>query len=96
MTGEKYHSKAYYTIVEDRVHPIPGIVDELGLRFTFSNLKVDEKKVEIKFAEHKSRIKDYIIMQAIIFPYINVLWIGIILMVLGTFIAVLQRIKSKL
>jgi cytochrome c biogenesis factor len=41
-------------------------------------------------------------MQAIIFPYINVLWIGIIIMVLGSLLAAWNRfmlgknkVKSK-
>ncbi len=96
MSGKKYQGKSFYTIIENQVQPIHGFIDELGLRLTFTNIKVDEQKVEIKFAEHKSRVKDYIIMQAIIFPYINILWIGITLMFIGTLIALVQRlIKSS-
>ncbi len=96
MTGKKYKVESFYTIVENQVHPIPGLIDELGLRVTFTSIKVDEQKVEIKFAEHKSRVKDYIIMQAIVFPYINILWIGIILMFFGTLIALFDRVKKKI
>ncbi len=95
MTGAKYKTEAFYTIVENQIQPIPGFVEPLGLRVTFTNIKVDEQKVEIKFAEHKSKVKDYIIMQAIVFPYINILWIGIILMFFGTLIALTQRVKKQ-
>jgi len=33
-------------------------------------------------------------MKAIIFPYINLLWIGTILMAVGTFISVIQLFKK--
>ncbi|MFZ1685907.1 MAG: cytochrome c biogenesis protein CcsA [Flavobacteriales bacterium] len=39
--------------------------------------------------------REFIVMQAIIFPGINVLWIGCVLMFLGTFVAVRQRWKRK-
>lgn len=38
--------------------------------------------------------REFVIMQAILFPGINILWIGIILMTLGTFHAVRQRVLT--
>ncbi len=96
MAGEKHRVESYYTIVENQVQPIPGFIEPLGLRVLFTNIKVDEQKVEIKFAEHKSKVKDYIIMQAIVFPYINILWVGIILMFFGTLIALFERVKKRI
>jgi len=34
------------------------------------------------------------VMKAVMFPYINVLWVGCITMALGTFIAVIERVKK--
>lgn len=39
--------------------------------------------------------EDYIVMKALVFPYINVLWLGIIVMVLGFFISMANRITKK-
>ncbi len=39
--------------------------------------------------------EDYIVMKAILFPYINVLWLGIIVMVIGFFISMANRITKK-
>ena len=38
----------------------------------------------------------FILVKAVIFPWINLLWIGSILMALGTVIAVVQRLKKRL
>ena len=39
---------------------------------------------------------EYIVMHAIVFPWINILWLGCILMVVGTFIAVWARIRRQM
>jgi len=37
--------------------------------------------------------KEFVVMKAIVFPYINLLWLGSILMCIGTVMAVVQRIR---
>ena len=37
--------------------------------------------------------REFVIMQAIVFPGINVLWIGCVLMALGSFMAIRQRVR---
>ena len=39
--------------------------------------------------------KDFIIMKAIVFPQINIVWVGSILMILGFAISLWQRIKTS-
>ena len=39
--------------------------------------------------------KEYIVMQAIVFPWINILWIGAIIMTIGTVMAVVYRVRKK-
>lgn len=75
-----------------------GISDEmpeLGLEFNFIGIDPDTEALRVLLAERNANAGEFIIMQAIIFPYINVLWIGCIIMVLGTLVAVLQRIRNK-
>ncbi|MES2703502.1 MAG: cytochrome c biogenesis protein CcsA [Bacteroidota bacterium] len=74
--------KQYVTYLEDTISSI-------GLNARFANLVVhsaDSASVEmmIKQADPKD---DYIVLKALIFPYINVLWIGVIVMVFGFFIS---------
>jgi cytochrome c-type biogenesis protein CcmF len=50
--------------------------------------------VEITFYEKKPKQRDYIIMKAIVFPFINLLWGGTIIMVIGFAISIVRRIKE--
>jgi cytochrome c-type biogenesis protein CcmF len=58
-------------------------------------LSISEKKegIELTVQEHSSTQKDMLIMTAQIFPQINILWLGCIVMVIGTTMAIRHRIK---
>ena len=45
--------------------------------------------------EKKSNKKDFIIMKAIIFPGINLLWTGCILMIFGSILAIRHRLSQQ-
>ncbi|MEY4593657.1 MAG: hypothetical protein RIQ47_67, partial [Bacteroidota bacterium] len=70
-------------------------IDELGLQFEFSKIDPQSGKLTIAVAEKKSNKKDFIILKAIIFPGINILWIGCLLMIIGTVMAVRQRTSTS-
>lgn len=53
-----------------------------------------EEAVEIEYKQPNA-LNDYIIMKAIVFPYINLLWLGTILMVLGFLMSLYKRFTSK-
>ena len=54
----------------------PASVDELGLQFDFNKIDPNTGKIELLIREKKSNKRDFVIMKAIIFPGINILWIG--------------------
>jgi cytochrome c-type biogenesis protein CcmF len=39
--------------------------------------------------------EDFIVLKALVFPYINVLWLGVIIMVLGFFISLGDLLSRK-
>lgn len=69
-------------------------IDELGLRFSFNKVIPAENKFEIGLAEKKNNSREFIIMKAIVFPGINILWTGAILMIIGTWLAIRKRIRD--
>jgi cytochrome c-type biogenesis protein CcmF len=73
----------------------PDELADLGLRFTFEKVLPEENKVKILIAEKEGNSRDFIIMKAIIFPHINLLWIGCILLAVGTWIAVVRRLRES-
>lgn len=75
--------------------PIPDIqeVDDLGYKFKLDKLYPKTGEMDIVVWEHKKNVREFIVMQAIVFPYINILWIGCIIMIIGTILAIRHRIK---
>ena len=95
VKGQTYAATPVYLIKNNSIEPIASKVDELGLQFMFWKINPETGKIEISLQEKKSNIKDFIVMQAIIFPYINILWIGCIVMVIGTSLSIWERIKKS-
>lgn len=91
------HDLYSYFILRDTsfVFNIPASKEDMGLRLSFQSIDPQTEKVQIKIEEEQAEKKDFIVLQAIVFPYINLLWLGCILMVIGTFIAVVQRLKLR-
>ena len=70
-------------------------ISELGIKLGFTDLDIQSGELTITTSLHEDVNPDFIVMQAIVFPLINILWLGSILMVLGTFMAIRQRIKTS-
>ena len=69
-------------------------VEELGLKISFLYINPENGKVTLGISEKKDNKREYIIMKAIVFPYINVLWTGSILLIIGTIMALRKRIRD--
>jgi cytochrome c-type biogenesis protein CcmF len=93
--SKTYSAKPLYVIRHNSVQPVAAKVDELGLQFMFWKLNPETKEVEISIQEKKSNIRDFIVMQAMIFPCINILWLGCFIMIIGTVIAIIERIRKN-
>lgn len=91
----KYKANPIYVIRDNSIQPIESRVDELGLKFMFWQINPEDGKIQISLQEKKSNVRDFIVMQAMIFPYINILWIGCIVMAIGTVLAILERVRKK-
>ncbi|HKK38633.1 MAG TPA: cytochrome c biogenesis protein CcsA [Cryomorphaceae bacterium] len=92
--GEVYEVEPLY-ILRDSILPVPDpvIQDESGVRVNFDKIDPATGKHTFLVAERFSNRKEFIVMQAIQFPMINILWIGCIIMFLGTVMAIRHRIK---
>jgi cytochrome c-type biogenesis protein CcmF len=92
--NKKYEANPIYVIRNNSIQPIAAKVDEMGLQFMFWKIDPATGKIEISVQEKKSNIKDFIVMQAMIFPYINILWIGCIVMAIGTLMSIAERVRK--
>jgi cytochrome c-type biogenesis protein CcmF len=85
-----------YILKNREVAPEEFIDDQLGLKLVFWKINPEEGSVEITLSEKLAKKKDFIVMEAFEFPWINVLWIGCFVMIIGTALAVFHRIRQNL
>jgi cytochrome c-type biogenesis protein CcmF len=92
--GEIFWAHPKYIIKKNIVIPEVDKIEKLGLKFSFWKINPDQGSVEITMSEKVNNSKDFIVMKAVMFPYINILWIGSITMALGTLIAIIERMRK--
>jgi cytochrome c-type biogenesis protein CcmF len=77
------------------VVPDQVTLENPGLKFQIDAINPATGKVSLLVAEHISNNKEFIVMQAIKFPFINILWLGCFIMLFGGLLAVYQRNKKN-
>ena len=77
-----------FIIRNNQVGKLPIIDTELGLRVSLENILPEKNKFVFNVNQYQ---KDYVVMKAIVKPYINVLWMGTIIMLLGFTVAIFRR-----
>ena len=96
ISGKKiFTAKPIFAIADNKsFYTIESVVDEAGLKFQFY-IKAGDAGVAA-FIETSERlpVNDFIIMKAIVFPYINFLWGGVIVLIIGCIIAIVKRTKD--
>lgn len=94
LEGKEKVSLPTYVIRDRQEIIIEDTVKDYALYTRLAKILPEENAAIIEYKQPNA-MDDYVIMKAILFPYINVLWIGTTLMVLGFGISLYKRIKSK-
>lgn len=95
LADTSYKATPILAFSDAGVQSISDEIENLGIRIGFDELNLETGKLAISTSLHDSVNPDFIVMQAIVFPMINILWIGSILMVLGTFMAIRFRLRRQ-
>lgn len=69
-------------------------IEDLDLRFHFVNIDTENYDFEIAISQKNDKSPQFIIMKALVFPYINLLWLGSVLLFVGSIMAMWRRIKD--
>ncbi|HLG02423.1 MAG TPA: cytochrome c biogenesis protein CcsA [Bacteroidia bacterium] len=72
-----------------------GINEELGVKLTFWKVRPESGKIDVYSTSKLSSKADFIVMEASIFPGINILWLGCLVMIFGTVIAIRERVRKQ-
>lgn len=93
-SGEQHEARVLYFIRGRRQFSLSTELEKLGLEFKLSGILPDEGKVVVEYKD-KTPKRDYVVVQALIFPGIQLVWIGCILMMFGLLFSGAQRLKMK-
>ncbi len=93
IQGEKgdYYAEPIFLIKNKFVGRIPDEVQDLGLRLFLMNIHPETNEFSIGI---NTRQKDWVVIKAMEKPYINVLWIGTLVLMGGFGIAMTRRIRE--
>jgi cytochrome c-type biogenesis protein CcmF len=69
-------------------------VDQAGLKLRFTKIDPAKKTLELMVYQKKPEEKKWIVLKAIVFPYINLFWAGSIIMVVGFLLSIFRRNKE--
>lgn len=93
IDGGVYTARPRYILDGETVQHEDVILEKPGLKFRFDEIIPETNKLVIKGWRRAADEKPFIVMKAIVFPMINLLWLGSILMIIGSVIAIIERIR---
>jgi cytochrome c-type biogenesis protein CcmF len=84
--------KPIYGLNKDQVLQFEDYADNGNYRFIFTGVNPKDGSVTIE-SSIKDTSSDFIIMKAIVFPWINLVWSGTIIMIIGFLMSIVKRWK---
>ena len=93
IQGEQgeYFAEPIFLIKDKMVGRIPDEVQDLGIRISLLNIHPETSEFSMSI---NTRQKDWVVIKAMEKPYINVLWIGTLILMAGFGIAMSRRIRE--
>jgi cytochrome c-type biogenesis protein CcmF len=70
---------------------IPGIVPELGLKISLLNVHPETDELTLNI---QTRQKDWVVIKAMEKPWVNILWLGTLVLMVGFGIAMVRRFRE--
>ncbi|MGF1534460.1 MAG: cytochrome c biogenesis protein CcsA [Bernardetiaceae bacterium] len=88
-----YLAQPIYQIRGNMVRKIPDIIDAVGVKISLDQINPEDKSFD--FLAQTTQ-KDWVILKAIEKPFIDLLWIGTIVMAIGMLMAMQRRFAESL
>ena len=86
-----FNTEPLFVVKNNTVFPLESKVDEIAMKFRFINILPEKGSFQVIAMSKKPGKRDWVIMKAMIFPYINFLWGGAVIMVIGLFMSIIRR-----
>ncbi len=91
--GNRFSAQPLLKVEDGMVEVVPDTVMAQSLVLTFNKVQDQEKGLLEMGIKESSGVLDFVTLKVYEFPYINVLWIGIVVMVIGLIMSIYQRLK---
>ncbi len=92
--GKTYQAEPVYMVKNKSAFDFARKVDDIGLKIRFTKIIPDKRKVEISVYQQPENKKPWIVMRALDFPCINLLWCGTLIMIIGFLLSLFRRNKE--
>lgn len=92
MDGGTMETEIRYDIVNGELKHTDGFIEPLKLKLRFEGVSPNSKAISVGIYEKQ---EDFIVIKAIIFPFMIVLWLGTVIMFFGMGYAIVRRIRKK-
>jgi len=94
VSGKIYRTEPIFLVKGNNTFDFARNIDDLGMRVRFTRILPEQNKVELHIYEKPQQAKDWVVFKSIEFPYINLYWLGTIVMVIGFLISIFRRQKE--
>lgn len=93
ISAEKgdYYAEPVFLIKDKLVGSIPDEINDLGLKIALVSIHPETNEFTLSIS---SRQKDWVVLKALEKPYINVLWIGTLVLMSGFTMALIRRSRE--
>ena len=92
--NKNYTAEPVYMIRGKSVFDFSRNVDDAGLKLRLTKIIPEKSKVEIMVYQQPENKKPWVVMRALDFPFINLLWSGTLIMILGFLLSIFRRNKE--
>ncbi|MFZ4798809.1 MAG: cytochrome c biogenesis protein CcsA [Bacteroidia bacterium] len=89
----EYKITPLYGIKDKSAASFDAFSEEIKTKFSFKSVNPTSKKIVIETSE-VDNTGNFIIMKAIKFPWINLVWAGTIIMLIGLMLSILKRVQT--
>lgn len=84
----------YYLRDSTYQYSVADTIRNLALYIRFDKILPEQKKIQLQ-VKQSGVVNDYIVMKAYVFPFVNLVWLGTIIMVIGFAISIRKRILQQ-
>jgi cytochrome c-type biogenesis protein CcmF len=92
--GNRFEAQPLLHVKNGSIYSIPDTVVAQSLILQFAQVKDQANGLLEIGVRESSSVLDFVTLKAYEFPFINVLWLGVLVMVVGIVMSIVQRVKQ--